>query len=51
MYVLLQTNSPSLSFGTNYDNAILIFDNVGTLKKGVKISMGSDVKYNSKTEN
>jgi len=40
-----------LSFGTYYDHAIVIFDSTGSIKKGIMLSMGADIKYNSKTEN
>jgi len=50
-YALFQTTSTSLSFGTYYDTSIVVFDNIGTLKKGVMLSLGADIKYNSKTEN
>ncbi len=35
----------TLSYGTNYDNSILVFDSVGNLKNGKIITMGQDITY------
>jgi hypothetical protein len=45
VYIYLVGTATSLSFGTNYDNSILVFDNVGNLKNGKVITMGQDITY------
>lgn len=50
-YALFLTTSSEFSTTGFEDLAILIFDNVGNLKKGKKISLGANVQFNSKTEN
>ncbi|MFS8158869.1 MAG: hypothetical protein ACMG6E_01400 [Candidatus Roizmanbacteria bacterium] len=45
VYLYIVGNAGTLSYGTYYDNSILVFDNVGNLKSGKIISMGADITY------
>jgi hypothetical protein len=45
VYIFLQTTATSLSYGTYYDNAILVFDNMGNLRSGKIISMEANIQY------